>query len=161
VIIRTTDNASGTLSGTVTVTDADVLTPAPANQIVTAPDTLSFTGPVANFTDVNTASTASDFFATIAWGDGTTSAGTVTDVDGAIRVGGSHTFATTGELPVTVTLSEDTPGAATATVHNVAFVGLPLSGEVTLTSVAERALITGPIATFTDTDTGDLASAFT
>jgi adhesin/invasin len=160
-IVRTTDNASGTVNNTVTVTDADVLTPGPAKEIVAAPDTLAFAGTVANFTDVNTASTASDFFATINWGDGTSSAGTVTDVDGAITVAGSHAFATTGELPVTVTLSEDTPGAATATVHDAAFVGLPLAGEVTLTSVAERALTTGPIATFTDTDTSDLASAFT
>ena len=159
-IIRTPDDASGTLSGSVTVTDADVLTPAPASPIVAAPGTLAFTGPVASFTDVDIASTAGDFVATIDWGDGTTSGGTVTDVAGAIAVAGSHTFATTGEFPVTVTLSDDTPGAATATVHNTAFVGLALVGEVTLTSVAERALVNAPIATFTDTDTGDLASAF-
>jgi hypothetical protein len=160
-IVRTTDNVAGGFSNAVTVADADVLTPAPADPIVVAPSTLAFAGTVAKFTDINAASTAGDFSATIAWGDGTTSAGAITDVDGAITVAGAHAFATTGELPITVTLAEVTPGAATAIAHNTAFVGIPLAGDVTLSSVAERALITGPIASFTDLDAGDLASAFT
>ena len=51
---------------------------------------------VATFTDTNTSDTASDFTATINWGDGTTTAGTVSGSAGAFTVAGGHTYADEG-----------------------------------------------------------------
>ena len=78
-IIRTTDNASGTIQGSasgqpaiataVTVADADRLTPVPLGPLVANPNTYS--GVVAQFTDANVNSVAGDFTASIDWGDGT------------------------------------------------------------------------------------------
>ena len=68
---------------------------------------------------------ASDFSATIDWGDGTTSAGVITDTRGTISVSGTHTYASSGQDAVTVTLTEDAPGTATATAHNTATVADP------------------------------------
>src|SRR5439155_9899867 len=51
---------------------------------------------VATFTDQNTSSQASDFVALIDWGDGFTSAGTVTGSGGSFSVAGSHTYRNAG-----------------------------------------------------------------
>src|SRR5215831_14061905 len=75
----------------------------------------AFSGTVATFTDRYTGNTASDFSATINWGDGTTTAGTITDARGTISVSGTHTYASSGQDAVTVTLTDDAPGTATAT----------------------------------------------
>jgi uncharacterized Zn-binding protein involved in type VI secretion len=81
-IIRTTDNVSGTLNGTVTTAEADALTAQPVT-IIPDPNTLSFSGVVANFTDTNISNVVGDFTATINWGDTTTTTGTVSGSNGA------------------------------------------------------------------------------
>lgn len=76
---------------------------------------------VAAFVDANTASNASEFSAAIAWGDGTSTAGSVAAAPGGgFAVTGSHTYTKTGSFTVAVTIS-DTGGSqttvkATATV---------------------------------------------
>jgi PKD repeat protein len=85
-----------------------------------------FNGVVATFTDANTANVAGDFTATIDWGDGTTTAGIVSGGAGSFTVSGSHTYASAGSYPVTVTLTDDAPGTATATVTSTANVAAPI-----------------------------------
>jgi len=82
---------------------------------------------VAVFTDTNTAGVASDFTATIDWGDGTTTAGTVSGGGGTFTVSGTHTYATSGTFNVVVTLTDDPPGTATATTTSTANVSAPLA----------------------------------
>ncbi|HEX9161048.1 MAG TPA: putative Ig domain-containing protein [Thermoanaerobaculia bacterium] len=66
-----------------------------------------FTGAVAAFHDANTASPASDFTATINWGDGATSAGTIISTGGGnFSVSGTHTFASAGPFNVTVVVND-------------------------------------------------------
>lgn len=67
-----------------------------------------FTGPIAAFTDVNGATTASRFIATINWGGGRSSAGIISGSNGSFVVLGTHTFATLGvyKVRVSVTMSE-------------------------------------------------------
>ena len=48
---------------------------------------------VATFTDANPSATAGDFTATIDWGDGQTTTGTVTEKNGVFSVAGSNTYA--------------------------------------------------------------------
>ena len=77
---------------------------------------------VATFTDTDTAAPASDFVGTIDWGDGTTTAGTVTGSSGSFTVSGTHAYATSGQDTITVTLADDAPGTATAI--STALIGL-------------------------------------
>jgi hypothetical protein len=81
---------------------------------------------VATFTDADTAATASEYSATINWGDGTSSSGTITGSSGKFTVKGTHTYKKTGTFTVKVTITDvdNTPNSATvsttATVHSPA-----------------------------------------
>src|SRR5208337_4725856 len=87
IVTNSADHVSTAIAGSATATEADVLTAQAAAKIaVTTGQT--FSGTVATFADSFTANTGSDLTATIAWGDGTSSTGTVTDVNGAISVAG-------------------------------------------------------------------------
>src|SRR5262249_55319560 len=88
---------SGTVVGTA-LTKASIAVPPPTvtakGTVLTASAGKTFSGVVATFTDANTQATAANFTATINWGDGTTSTGTVTpDPNGGFDVSGTHTYA--------------------------------------------------------------------
>ena len=74
---------------------------------------------VASFTDSNAAAVAGNFTATINWGDGTTSAGTITGGP-TFLVSGNHTYAVGGTFTVSVTISDVAPNTGTATVTDTA-----------------------------------------
>ena len=112
---------TATANGTAAVLETDVL--AGAGLAINATRGAVFSGAVATFSDTNTTNVPSDFVATINWGDGATTAGTVTGSAGAFTVSGSHAYAATGAFVLTVTLSDDAPGTATATVTGSATVG--------------------------------------
>jgi hypothetical protein len=89
--------------------------------LVAAAGGYSFTGtepaaisaPVAIFTDPNPSAQASEYSASVNWGDGTaTSAGAVTGSGGSYQVSGSHSYAGTGYYTVTVHITDD--GGSTA-----------------------------------------------
>ena len=81
----------------------------------------SFSGAVATFADSNTSILASGLTATINWGDGTTAtAGVVSGTNGSFTVAGSHTYAAPRTDTVAVTLTEKSPGTATATADSTA-----------------------------------------
>ena len=68
---------------------------------------------VGTFTGGPFGAVASDFTATINWGDGTTSAGAVTGSAGSFAIAGTHTFAEEGGYTVTVTVTDpNTTGSA-------------------------------------------------
>jgi hypothetical protein len=121
-ITRTADQTTITPTGTVAVAEADTLTPHPATLTATAGQALTNVA-VASFTDSDTGNVAGDFTAAITWGDGTSSAGTVSGGNGTFTVTGSHTYAAAGTDPVAVTLSDNAPGTATATANSTANVG--------------------------------------
>ena len=68
---------------------------------------------VATFADANTSDTASSFTATIDWGDGTTTSGTVAGSNGAFTVTGGHTYADEGSFPLGVTITDSTKNTLT------------------------------------------------
>jgi FG-GAP-like repeat len=158
-LTHTADQAASTVSGSVAVAEADVLTPHGTSFTVSQQQ--SFSGTVATFGDSDSANVAGDFTASIDWGDGQTTIGSVSGGNGAFTVGGSHTYATGGQDTVKVTLADDAPGTATATATTTATVR-SLSGQMALTSATEGSALPGstPIATFSDTSTGDQASDF-
>jgi hypothetical protein len=108
-------------STTVAVVDA-VLT----GNVVASPGTLNVgvstsTVVVGNFTDANPTAPISDFSGTIKWGDGVTTAFTSANVTlsaGLFSVSGSHTYATTGTFPVTVTI-KDVGGQTTTSTTSI------------------------------------------
>jgi PKD repeat protein len=127
--VTVTETGAGGLTasdtGTATVSEADVLSGSPVTFAAQA--NVPFTGVVAVFTDTNTAAVPSDFTATIDWGDGTTTPGTVSGGGGTFSVSGTHTYATSGTFNVIVTLTDDPPGTATATTTSTANVSAPLA----------------------------------
>jgi PKD repeat protein len=118
---------------------------------------------VATFSDTDLVSLPSDFTATINWGDGTVTAGTITGGNGTFGVSGTHTYTSPGQDTVSVTLSDDAPGTATATAISTANVGALVAVAETLNAATEHvALASGTqVATFTSSDLSDPASAYT
>src|SRR5262249_28075585 len=77
---------------------------------------------VAPLSDANSSDTAADFTASVVWGDGATTAGTVSGASGAFTVSGIHAYADEGVEPVAVTLTR-TADQETATVAGDTSVG--------------------------------------
>jgi hypothetical protein len=120
----------GPASSNVTVSDIDSFTATPAT--INATDGTSFSGTVATFSDANTSVDPSTLQATIDWGDGQSSSGTVSGSNGNLTVSGNHTYASPPDhYPVTVTLTDPSPGTATATAASTANV---VAGQPTTTT---------------------------
>jgi hypothetical protein len=158
-IVTLTDNAPGTASatatGAVTVVEGDVLDVAVSQPTVSVAEADgSTTLNVAVFANIGyPTNPASDFTATIDWGDGTTTAGTATgDGAGNYTVSGTHAYADEGSFTARVTLSDDAPGTATVTVNNQVTVTEADTLIPSATSVAgtEGFLFSGQVASFTD-----------
>jgi hypothetical protein len=113
--------SSGTYTVTVTITDDGGSTLATSGTVAvvrppltlfvgntqTPPGSLSLSGAeVAAFTVPDTSDNSSEFAATINWGDGTTSSGTVTGGGGLFHVLGSHTYDYDGEYVIQVDVSQ-------------------------------------------------------
>jgi large repetitive protein len=146
-----------TTSSTATVTEADAFT---AGLIVIPPavaiEGSAYSGPVATFTDSGfPTNTAADLTATINWGDGTTTAGTlVADGTGGFTVNGTHTFAEEGTNPITVLVADDAPGTATLSISGpISIADAPLTASPVAVNGTEGAPLTNvDVATFTDAD---------
>ena len=104
---------------------------------VSAVQNVSMTQEVATFNDTDSAAAAADFTASINWGDGTTTTGTITGSSGSFAVTGGHTYAGEGSDPLSITVT-DTLNSGT----------LALSGSVT---VAEGDTLTPHNVTFAAT----------
>jgi PKD domain len=120
-----------------------------------------FSGAVATFTQPDASAPASQFSATIDWGDGT-SAGTVTGpVGGPFTVSGSHTYIEEGSYPVKVTITDNVNSSNEATATSTATVAdAPLTASCATPTVS-TASFSGPVATFTDANPFAPVSDFT
>jgi YD repeat-containing protein len=77
---------------------------------------------VASFSDGNTSAPATDFTASINWGDGTTSAGTVSGSAGSYSVAGNHSYVKPGAFTITTTVTD--VGSSTVSLQGTATVGI-------------------------------------
>jgi hypothetical protein len=148
----------------VTVGEGDVFS-APTFLLTSATEGTAIAGSttIATFHDSNINQVPSDLTATINWGDGTSSLGTITDVAGLISVKGGHTYTEECSCAASVVLSDDAPGTATSTASGTVTVGegdILRAGSITL-SATEGHAATGSVATFTDSYTGNSAADFT
>jgi hypothetical protein len=135
---------------TVTVTDLPITA---SGTTVSATEGANFSGSVASFTDPDTAAMASEYEATIEWGDGSKSTGTISGpTGGPFSVSGEHTYAEEGSYTITVTITDvdNSSNIATATsTANVVDAALSSKCAAPLTSTQAFA---GSTATFTDAD---------
>jgi streptogramin lyase len=100
--------------------DPSSVTSAPTDHILTAvgqtnpfssaTNSLEFTGSVATLYDSNMTGVLSDYTATVDWGDGSTSAGTITQTNpGTFNIDGDHVYAQSGTYTVTITVADTNP----------------------------------------------------
>jgi hypothetical protein len=106
------------------VTDAPLTA---TGNALTAGAGVPLTGTVASFTDANPNGSAADFTASIAWGDGQSSAGTVTaNGQGGFNVTGTHTYANIGSYIAGIAIADRGGSTATASAP-ITVVGVVLS----------------------------------
>ncbi len=120
----------------------------------------AITTTVATFTDANPSATVSDFTATITWGDGTTTTGTITEKDGIFSVTGTHTYAEKGTDPISVTI-KDVDGNVVSTTSTATVADAELTGTGTNINAVEGNAITTTVATFTDANPSATIGDFT
>src|SRR5262249_20338815 len=156
VTVNDIGGSSFSVSGSATVADAP-LTAAGAS--ITATEGSSFSGVVATFSDANPGATLGDLSATISWGDGQTSTGTVSGNGGGFSVTGTHAYASSGPYTVTVKIADVGSSGATATTSaTITDAALTATG-ITL-SATEGATFSGVVATFTDANPLGQAGSF-
>ncbi len=158
-VTRLTNNQSATATTTAVVVAPTITA---TGSTITPIAGQLFTGLVATFTDSMTGLPASDYSATIAWGDGHTSIGIIApNATGGFNVTGTNTYAATGTDSVTVTITRLTNNqSATATTTAVVVAPAITATGTTITPVAGQPF-TGVVATFTDTYPGLTASGYT
>lgn len=107
----------------------------------------SYNGPTATFTDAASPfGTLSDFSATINWGDGNITAGTVTGADGGpYAVSGSHTYGTTGNFTITTTINDVGSSTATTSCSTLEFSFAPGGGSFV---IGDKNAVIGNSVTF-------------
>ncbi len=104
------------------------------------------TSTIATFTDADPAGTPADYTATINWGDGSSSAGTVGPAPGGgFAVAGSHTYASGGAYQTSVAIGD--AGGSTATATSTASVAPP--GPPALLTTAPPTVLSTTSAAFT------------
>lgn len=109
----------------------------------------ALSGTVATFTDANPDALASDFTATIDWGDQQSSPGTISFSNGSFVVTGSHTYADEGGYRTSVTVTDR--GGATAAASDQAIVAdAPLNGAFVPAFFTQYIAGSVALATFSD-----------
>lgn len=130
-IVNNSGGPTGTMSVPAVVTDAATTAQgSPVSAVVGE----GFTAVVSTLTTDNVYSKASEYNATIDWGDGSSSKGTVVGGGGTFNVYGSHVYLSgSSGFPVTVSTihakGDGTPGSVTTSVSSARIL-LPISGTL-------------------------------
>jgi uncharacterized protein (TIGR03118 family) len=121
----------------------------------------SFTGTVAQFTDADKNTNPAAYTATIKWGDGQTTAGTVTaDPKAGFDVGGTHTYAEEGPSSISVQINDSDTDTASIQITNIVSDAPLTATGVTLNATQDRTLRNAVVATFNDADPAGKPSDF-
>ena len=118
-------------------------------------------GTVATISDPNTSAGASAYTTMINWGDGNSSAGTISGSGGSFNVTGSHTYTAVGTHPISVTITSVGTTLGSATVADSATVAPPTAPVVTGLSPSSGPTAGGTSVTMTGNNlTGATAVKF-
>lgn len=147
VTVSDVDGATTTAPGSANVTEPP---PVITGQTINATEGLFFSGGVASFTDADATLGIGNFTASITWGDGALSTGTVTSNGaGGFYVSGSHTYEEEGVYSVGVTVSVSGQSGSSTGVANVADAPLTATGyNLSIKGTA----FSNTVATFVDAD---------
>lgn len=140
------------------------ITGAQATNVNAAAGTAANGVTVATFSDTAIGAQASDYTASINWGDSHITTGTVTGAGGQFAVQGSNTYRNPGSYPVQVTLQLiSSLGGNRSILRSTATVTpAPLTAQPTnLTGTTGKPLTNVTVATFTTTDPNRTAADFT
>src|SRR5262249_51521410 len=147
VTINDIGGSTASTSDIVTVTDAPLTA---SGVTVQATEGTVFSGVVASFADADPNSTASQFTAIISWGDGQTSAGTVTATGpGSFQVSGSNIYADEGSYAVSVIIT-DVDGSTASTSATADVADAALSASAIPVAATGGVAFTGVVAWFID-----------
>jgi PKD repeat protein len=137
-----------TIHSTMQVADAGLL---PVGLFFVAGEGQAFSNVnVAHFQDYGGAEGLGSYTATIDWGDGSSTAGTVSLANGLLQVNGSHTYAEEGGYSLQVKLTDEGGSTATAvSTVDVNDAGLSVSAA-SLSATEGSALSGATVASFTD-----------
>jgi streptogramin lyase len=111
-----------------------------------------FSGMVASFIDGDGNSDPQGYTASIVWGDGTSSAGTLSAKGGSIDVSGSHAYSEEGHFDVTVRIVDSQDGCALDMVSSAIVSDADLAGSGYGIDLKRGKVVGGPVATFSDAD---------
>ena len=156
------DKTSNDSSSSVSVTIQAPPTLSATGTNVVATEGASFSGAVATFTDTVSLSAAGGYTATIVWGDGGSSAGSISaGASGGFTVVGKHVFDEEGNnLPLTVIIHR--AGGIDATTQGAAnVVDASLTATALTAAAKEGVQFSGVLATFTDADPNAAAGDYT
>ena len=155
MIITLDDQSNNTTSTTSTaIVAGPVLTPLPT--VITPSIGQPFTGIVASFFDTNTSNASQDLSATITWGNGNVTTGTVIQVLATpelFEVQGTNTYTAAGTYPVSVLIVNT--GGQSATASSTAIVAAPTlmaTGTTFPATPGIPLLINTVVANFVDTN---------
>ena len=128
---------------------------------LTATEGSSMTATVASVTDPDSGARASDYSATIDWGDGSTSTGQITGpTGGPFAVGGTHTYVEEGNYTVTVTVTDIDNVHNSANATSKAQVADAALNAACAAPNVSRQSFTSATATFTDADPNGTTSDY-
>ena len=147
------------VDNTVQVQDATIT---PSGQTINAVEGTPFSGMVASFVDGNPLAPLASFSASISWGDGNTSAGTIqSQGPGNFTVSGTNTYANPGNYPISVAIS-DVGGASAIAISKAVVAGAALTaGSNTAFSAFQGTTFSGGVVEFTDAYPNAPAGSFT
>jgi hypothetical protein len=162
VTVTDDDGSTTSVPATVNVADAP-LTATGTTVAATEGQAFASTTPIATFTDANPGNNSADMTASIDWGDGTTSPGTVAaNPAGGFTVSAAHTYAEDGTRTATVTIADAGAKAATASATvNVSDAPLAAMGASGLAATEGAPSGTLTLATFTDADPNGTQADYT
>lgn len=144
------DNVS--ISGTTTATISDApLSVAFANPLA-SPGSGLIISTFAEITDTNPLGITSDLNATITWGDGKTSSGLISKVNGKILVNGSKAYDSFGTFAITISVKSTGGQAASASTSIVVANAVPVFAPLAAQSTTQGTTLIFQ-AKATDTDT--------
>jgi hypothetical protein len=150
ITVSVTD-AGTTASSTIaqTIGDAALFSTDLGSVPIAANEGAVFSGQVMGFDDTDPGKTASDYTASIAWGDGTISAGTVVAVGAGFGVTGSHAYAEHGTYNGITTVTDHASTASSSLTATIAELSpLVVSGN-NITATAGVSF-SGQVGTVTD-----------
>ncbi len=120
VVVHDAGGSTINIGGTLAVADA----PLGGNGLtIDAVAGALFNGQVANLSDGNPSGSASDFLASIDWGDGSNTLGTITTGGIGFQISGGHNYLTSGLYNITTQVNDI--GGSTATLNGSANVSDP------------------------------------